>query len=714
MNEYKYNPIKMTPFKWFVLENFPFIEEDFDSLTSYGLWCKLKQYFDNVSKNVNDMGEQEENLTNAFINLENYIDNYFNNLDVQEEINNKLDEMAESGVLTNLISDYVDPFIEQQNTNINNFKNQVNGQITVQQTEIDGLSNDLQTQKQRIDNITNLPSGSTSGDAELTDIRVAYFGTNYQNAGDSVRGQIGLLSKTVGGVLLSRYGKIRVNVSNVTENNVTTYNRSCTIPKNSIVFYNNTYYENSQVVNVTVAFNSAYLVLDLLFDTVNRTFSLDRHSKSIPNKYIRLGTVDLTKSSYIEGILSSQQNAPTYLAPLLLGNNNNKYVEIDTVNKTIAFPNDTLVACVYTHENGNLVLNKTLNNANRICDFSNVNSTAVRIYLDTQENKLVAQSYGDTIDSSSSETQPNNRLEMPRYILVACIRTNSKIVSINAPYVCDGLFMGIDINRFTNLALFNSEINKNVNSVNHRGYNTIAPENTLPAFKLSRQYGFDTVECDVQFTSDNVPVILHDDTINRTARNSDGTTISETINIKSITYSEALDYDFGIYKGSAYAGTKIPSFEEFIILCKHIGLKAYVEIKSSGYTNSQLDYLVSIVKKYKMLDKVTWISYNNTYLAYIKNLCPKSRLGFVVGDINTGVINSAVNLKNDTNEVFIDCNYTSTTLTNETIEALNNVNMPLELWTPNETAIINSNPYVSGYTSDSAIAGYVLYNNYIQ
>lgn len=103
MNEYKYTSIKMTPFKWFVLENFPFIEEDFDSLTNYGLYCKLKEYFDKVAKNVNDMGNQVENLTIAFKSLQNYVENYFTNLDVQEEINNKIDELVESGVMTDLI-----------------------------------------------------------------------------------------------------------------------------------------------------------------------------------------------------------------------------------------------------------------------------------------------------------------------------------------------------------------------------------------------------------------------------------------------------------------------------------------------------------------------------------------------------------------------------------------------------------------------------------
>lgn len=130
MNEYKYNPINMTPFKWFVLENFPFIEEDFDSLTSYGLWCKLKNYFDNIATKVNEMGTQVEQFTEAFIVLKDYVDNYFENLDVQDEINNKLDKMASDGTLTNLISGYVDPFIDSQNRRITTIENKVNSAVS--------------------------------------------------------------------------------------------------------------------------------------------------------------------------------------------------------------------------------------------------------------------------------------------------------------------------------------------------------------------------------------------------------------------------------------------------------------------------------------------------------------------------------------------------------------------------------------------------------
>ena len=95
---YKYK--KLCPFKWFVLENFPFIEADFDALTNWELFCKLGNEINKVIKSTNSLGTQVEDLTD-------YVSNYFDNLDVQEEIDHKLDEMTKDGTLQEIITSYL-------------------------------------------------------------------------------------------------------------------------------------------------------------------------------------------------------------------------------------------------------------------------------------------------------------------------------------------------------------------------------------------------------------------------------------------------------------------------------------------------------------------------------------------------------------------------------------------------------------------------------
>lgn len=243
----------------------------------------------------------------------------------------------------------------------------------------------------------------------------------------------------------------------------------------------------------------------------------------------------------------------------------------------------------------------------------------------------------------------------------------------------------------------------NVKAVNHRGYSMEAPENTIPAYIMSKTKGFTYVEGDVAFTSDDVAVLLHDATIDRT---SDGSG-----NIGNLAYQEVLQYDFGSWFSAEYAGVKIPTFKEWIICCKNLGLHPYIELKSSGsYTQAQITQIVNEVEECGMKGKVTYISFNNTFLGYVKNADASARLGLLANPLNASKISQAVALKTSTNEVFMDAKLS--TVTSSLITSLRNNDLPLEVWTVNTEAEILSMPsYVSGVTSDNIIAGKVLYDN---
>ena len=244
----------------------------------------------------------------------------------------------------------------------------------------------------------------------------------------------------------------------------------------------------------------------------------------------------------------------------------------------------------------------------------------------------------------------------------------------------------------------------NVKAVAHRGYSTVAPENTIPAYILAKQKGFNYAECDVSFTSDGVAVLLHDATIDRT---SDGSG-----SIGSMTYAEVLQYDFGSWKSSAYTGVKIASFDEFMMTCKALGIHPYIELKSNGsYTQEQITGIVDAVKAHGMQGKVTYISFNATYLGYVKTADSAARLGYLA-DVTSATIATANGLNTDKNEVFMDVSYDS--VTDEKVALCIENGMPLEIWTVNsENVIRNMDAYVSGVTSDNVIAGKVLYNKYL-
>ena len=80
-------------FRNWVLENFPFLEDDFDALTDYELFCKMMEYVKTLVKDNEEFKKQLEDL-----------ENYVYNLDLQDEVNNKLDEMASDGTLAEIIN----------------------------------------------------------------------------------------------------------------------------------------------------------------------------------------------------------------------------------------------------------------------------------------------------------------------------------------------------------------------------------------------------------------------------------------------------------------------------------------------------------------------------------------------------------------------------------------------------------------------------------
>lgn len=118
-NELKY----IEPFKYQLLQSFPFIADDFDQLTAYGLFCKLS---DKMNECVDAVNEYET----KFVALKTYVENYIEQLDVTEDVNAKLDEMAEDGTLTALIGDYIDPLIEAQNERINEVESQIDSVVS--------------------------------------------------------------------------------------------------------------------------------------------------------------------------------------------------------------------------------------------------------------------------------------------------------------------------------------------------------------------------------------------------------------------------------------------------------------------------------------------------------------------------------------------------------------------------------------------------------
>lgn len=107
----------------------------------------------------------------------------------------------------------------------------------------------------------------------------------------------------------------------------------------------------------------------------------------------------------------------------------------------------------------------------------------------------------------------------------------------------------------------------------HRCGGALAPENTLAGLFIAKRLGCHGVEFDAMLSADGVPVLMHDETLNRT------TSGRGLVAGRSLAALRALDA--GVSHGAAYQGERIPTLEETLALCAALGLWANVEIKPS-------------------------------------------------------------------------------------------------------------------------------------
>ncbi len=142
----------------------------------------------------------------------------------------------------------------------------------------------------------------------------------------------------------------------------------------------------------------------------------------------------------------------------------------------------------------------------------------------------------------------------------------------------------------------------------HRGFNTIAPENSMPAFGAAVAMGTEEIEFDIWSTKDGVLVVCHDDTLDRV---SDGTG-----KIFEKTYAELLELDFGIKHGERFAGMKIVTFEQILKeFSKRVIMNIHVKIWDSNQEDDKLSDIVDMIHKYDAQEYVYFMTDNDRMVA---------------------------------------------------------------------------------------------------
>lgn len=154
-------------------------------------------------------------------------------------------------------------------------------------------------------------------------------------------------------------------------------------------------------------------------------------------------------------------------------------------------------------------------------------------------------------------------------------------------------------------------------SVAHRGHSIAYPENTLEAYRKAIELGVDGIECDVNITRDGTLVMMHDTTLDRTTT---GTGL-----VSASTWDEIRQLDAGRKFKPEFAGVKIPSAEETLLLYKEAGIVSCFEVKGANADEWRRIALglTDLFIKHDMLDTAFLSSYHHECLQQAMEKCPE-------------------------------------------------------------------------------------------
>jgi glycerophosphoryl diester phosphodiesterase len=125
----------------------------------------------------------------------------------------------------------------------------------------------------------------------------------------------------------------------------------------------------------------------------------------------------------------------------------------------------------------------------------------------------------------------------------------------------------------------------------HRGAPKLAPENSLEAFIVARDIGAKWIETDVKLTSDGIPILIHDETLDRTTTGHGP--------VSEMPWEKIRALDTGSWFSPAFAGTRVTSLAELLTFCSSSRMRLILELKPSP-GRTQATVMVALIEASKL------------------------------------------------------------------------------------------------------------------
>ncbi len=165
--------------------------------------------------------------------------------------------------------------------------------------------------------------------------------------------------------------------------------------------------------------------------------------------------------------------------------------------------------------------------------------------------------------------------------------------------------------------------------IGHRGACGYAPENTIESIKTAAEMGCKWVEFDVKLTRDNVPVLFHDETLERTTNGSG--------NMADISWEDLQSLDAGSWFADSFAGAPVPSLEDALDTILNLGLGINLEIKPCpGREVETAEAALDVLSRvWDDGDKLLISSFQHVSLEVAKEMAPEWHRGLLMKEQDT-------------------------------------------------------------------------------
>lgn len=586
--------------------------------------------------------------------------------------------------------------------------------------------NEIAVERQRIDNLIALPEGSTTGDAELIDARLGADGITYDSAGTAIRTQVANLKDDLTDLQTftkeSYELKWRLTVPATANTRIL-----------AGAYYIPVDIAQGEIYTVLVTSTTGGVAtVDGVYECIADRTATSRGAVTVGTAKQFTASVNVAYITFfIENTNITANDTLVFTITKTINTVDSLEANVKSVSTKANAVNEAMVVVfddwvVLPNE-----IRANLKLGNGVCSVTMKQDSTIRFGLQGYDSATYTNRVYDSGWKTDSINALNGLNPELYYMIVAQygdlrtfdLATIKSETIINGYYYLPSKLNYLD-DEIENVKSKTSSLfigSTTVNTIAHRGDDLYAPQCIDLSYITARKHGLTIAENDLTTSEDGELVMWHDTTLARLGNlvdiegylmYTDGTNyywvknnVAYTYNgssyvqssaaVSSLTRCAGSAYsvnssggqiglplnilkriDFGAYMGTEYAGSTILTFEEWVVLCKQLGMGLYID-KKGTYTNAIITEAANTVKKYGMADHASWLGLTPAEITFIRTLLPNARCGVLIHPSQAAINQYA---EFNTNKNFFFNGDAKNGMTAEAIQLGLNAGFDVEVW----------------------------------